>query len=364
MISMLIAICRRSIEQAGQCLGSSVRPRTTATQALKNQARADETANPFALKYNEFRKKQYASQAQSYVNLNKILYDPEIDSKTENEIDRGVVSNNCWKLILESDKQFDIEIAKLKSELTPLWAKHCIAKYIGIIYDLNELEVKQNDINKQISKLMAAKKSWSGFSIWVKKLLTSADGCANPDFIKSRVFNLYQQMLNASEKDKNRLLDLVFEYSRACDDRAIVGLEKAEVIAQFINVGENLKLNVLILEFKRHLIQTELVPAASEESIETYLFYSLYLNGILKLRNQNKFMKHVLVAFNPHSFDEVISAIFKRMTVEDLVGFISNHELFQESYYQEYMAIVDRLQGEIADLDYDDPRIVELNNKY
>ncbi len=335
--------------------------RTTAAEALK--VNVDARGNPFAGKYNKFRNAQYGSEAPYYVNLSKVLYDPEINFEVENGADSGVVSDDCWKSMLENEKQFDKQISKLKSELTPLWAKHCIAKYLGIIYKVDEIEAEQKAINKKINALVTRKKQWSDFSKWMVKLLSSSDGLNNVAFIKMRVFNLYQQIMHVSGKDQNRLLDLVSEYSTACEDRAVVGLEKAEVIAQFIAAGEDLKLNVLILEFKRHLIQTELVPAVSRESVETYLFYSLYFNELLGLRNQNKSMNSPFIAVK-RSFDVSVEAIFKRMTVEDLIGFISSHELFQEAYHDEYMAIVDELQGAIADLDYDDPRILELNNVY
>ncbi len=335
---------------------------TTVAGAAKRQVAVSESGNRFAVKYNEFREAQYRSPASHYINLSKVLYDPELDVEVA-MVDNEEVSDDTWTLMLESEKQFDIEISVLKSELTPLWAKHYVAKYLGIIYDVDEIESSQKSINDQISKLTINKKQWSDFADWMKKLLSSQDGVNNAGFMKMRVFNLYQQIINASKKDKIRLLDLVSEYNLACSDRAVVGLEKAEVLAQFINVGEDLKLNVLILEFKRHLIQTELVSAASPESVASYLFYSLYFNEILGLRNQNKMMSHVSLA-NKRSFDESIDAIFKRITVEDLVGFISSHEMFQEAYFQEYMKIVDRLQGEIGNLDYDDPKIGELNNEY
>lgn len=339
--------------------------RAAVANSMKKPLGVNDPGNRFAAKYNEFRSKQCASQAPYYINLNKVLYDEEVKYEVEDSV--GDVSDDYWKIMGESEKQFDIEINHLKSELRPLWAKHCIAKYLGIIYNREEIESREKEVNKRINELSNAKKAWGEFSSWAKKLLTSQEGKNNPGYIKTRVANLYQQILQASEKDKNRLLDLVMEYNLACPDRAIVGLEKAEVVAEIINAGEDLKLNVLILEFKRHLIQTELVIDSQSESVETYLFYSIYLNDVLGLKNKNKSMAFASMAVK-RSFENSINAVFKRMTVEDLIGFISNHEMFQEAYQEEYRKIIDGLQGEIADLDFDDPlyeqKAIELDNKY
>lgn len=346
---------------ASACPSNGTNPVSRAKPVLNDQSRIQISGNRFANKYVEFRKKQFESPSDLYLDLNKVLYDEKMTFALEND-NVSEVSKDYWQLMINTKQQFEIEIKELNKELTKLWGKHLLAKYLGI-GSINEIEAKQNSINQRVNLLTSNKKLWCDFATCVDKLLSSAEGKSNPDFMKTRVFNIYQQIINASEKDKRRLLDIISEYSTACNDRALVGLERAEIVAPLIRIGDDLLLNVLILEFKRHLIQIELVPTNSRESVETYLFYSIYFNEILMLKNKNKSMDYASIA-SKHSFDEAINAVLKRMTVEDLVGFISGHEMFQEAYQKEYTQIVDGLMGEIADMAFDDPNIMTINNKY
>lgn len=334
---------------------------TSEGRFLKIESNIQKNETPFATKYWEFRKSQYENPSDCYLNLNKVLYDPEISSLGDAEIIQNV-TNEDWKLMYEWHKQYTNEITALKQNLTTLWIKHCIAHYLNIIYKTTDIESQQKEINDQIAKLTDKQKHWENFAVWMDKLLQSEDGIKNPNMIKSRVFNLYKQIMDGSDNQQS-LLSIISEYSDACVDRAVVGLEKAETRMQVSKLGEDLAINVLILEFKRHLIQLELVPMDSRESVETYLFYSLYFNDVLMLKNKNSLMSFAQVA-QRSSLSDSINKIFKRITIEDLVGFISNHEIFHKNYEKEYAEIVDRLQGKIAEMDFNDPEIVTVNNEY
>lgn len=253
--------------------------------------------NLFELKYHSFRTAQLRSGQPYYLNLCKFLYDREIECLD--------LIGNDWNLIAEMANRF-----------------------------ANGTEHEEGETIS--SSRLDLRPLWACFLQWTKQLQASKDAESDlgRNFILARIKSLYLRIVSESDEYKRCLLEVIAKNSSKCPDRAVVGLEKVELIAQLMSLGDDFMINILVLAFKRHLISTELVPLNSKESVETYLYYSILLDEILMLKNGNKLMLYPESAVK-QSTGKVLDKLFGRLTIEDLEGFVADNKIFRKRALQE-----------------------------
>lgn len=277
-----------------------------------------EINNSFELNYFSYRRTQMGSQEAYYLNIHKVLYDRKI------------------RMIDEEDVLMNVNFSD--------W--YCMFKTYVHFED------------EEIEELQKEKEIWMSFSEWMNLLICSKDAENKEGWqqIKNRVWRLYLNIISSKHEDKMRLLKIIKKHSENCADGAIVGLERSEIMARFMHCGEALLINLLVLEFKKCVIKSEFVPQ-SKESNESYLYYCLLLNDVMMLKMKNETMLfHQIV--KKYSFDEICKRIFGRMTIEDLVGFISQHKLYRKVKFDEndidrikYLENISSIKNEIEKLD-------------
>lgn len=306
---------------------------------------------PLRQKYFAFRQVQLDEEARftgkgSYccINLAKVLYDREM-SVVQDDLEVGKVSDEDWEDTGLAHEQLRARVEHLRQDVS---------------------YAESEELQEQVDALEKEWVLWERFSVWMKKILSSRDALDSPEgecSIKWRVISLYDQIVCMKDGDKIRLLELIGDHSDDCSDRAVVGLEKAETVVQLIHSDDKL-VNVLVLMFKKYLIEVEIAAKSLsggvddqyylKESLESYLFYCTHLREVLGLDTRNIAMLHDSYAVK-YTFDEVIDRVFKRLTVDDLVGFIACNGVFRDVYHKEFMSYYNSMEN----LDFSNPVYLE-----
>lgn len=142
---------------------------------------------------------------------------------------------------------------------------------------------------------------------------------------------------------EKELVNILAEGGTACDDRAAVFLEKAEMYAKaFIKKedGTDYALNVAVNEFKRNLVLVLLVNMDEREALESLLSRMILLNEPLGLEYATKNM-HYPDAATKMPLDAAMKPVYNKFTTEELIGFVQEHPLMETKFRSDSKAMAE-----------------------
>ena len=133
-------------------------------------------------------------------------------------------------------------------------------------------------------------------------------------------------------KIAQELIDIMDSAGGACPDRAIVGLEKAELFVKMRQQDGAYILNVIANMFKLIMLEsyeTGLINPNQAENIETYLYYTLKFNDILNLGVSTNTMLYEDCA-QKKPLEIALTLLYEKIVADRFIGFAASQSAFRE----------------------------------
>ncbi len=157
----------------------------------------------------------------------------------------------------------------------------------------------------------------------------------------------YVASLSKDDAEQKRvatdILTVIAENSQRCQDRALSGLDEAEA---YVRLGSNptkeALLSILVLNYKKEVLNAAGVLPNSSETVEQHLFMMTHFNKVLGLGIQRGTTMGFSGCGNMRRLDESLAAFLEAVSLDGVVDFIEHNPLWAP----ELKAEKDRINAE------------------